>query len=194
MSEPFLGEIRMVGFNFAPRGWAFCQGQTMSISQNTALFSLLGTTFGGDGVTTFKLPDYQGRSPVGMGNGVGLTPIVQGEVSGAENVTLTSNQMPMHTHAVAQLTTSVAIPTNTTAGASKTPSNTSVLSTTNDTAAGAEVDIYSAGPGTSTLQPFNAPVTGQINPAGGSQPFPIRNPFLGTNFIIALEGIFPSRN
>jgi microcystin-dependent protein len=194
MSEPFLGEIRMVGFNFAPQGWAFCQGQSMSISQNSALFALLGTTFGGDGVTTFKLPDYQGRSPVGMGNGPGLTPISQGEVSGTESVTLLQTQMPMHTHALSQLNASIAIPTNTTAGASKTPSNTSVLSTTNDTAAGAEVDIYSAGPGTSTLQPFNASVAGQISQAGGSQPFAIRNPYLGTNFIIALEGIFPSRS
>src|SRR5688572_6320685 len=99
MSEPFLGEIRMVGFNFAPQGWAFCQGQLMSIAQNSALFSLLGTTFGGDGQTTFALPDYRGRSSVGMGSGPGLTNIVQGEKSGTENVTILSTQMPVHTHA-----------------------------------------------------------------------------------------------
>src|SRR5690606_5156315 len=98
MSEPFLGEIRMVGFNFAPRGWAFCQGQLLSIAQNSALFSLLGTMYGGNGTTTFALPDLRGRSPVGMGNGPGLTPITQGELAGTENVTLLSTQMPMHTH------------------------------------------------------------------------------------------------
>ena len=98
MSEPFLGEIRMVGFNFAPQGWAFCQGQIMSIAQNTALFSLLGTMYGGNGQTTFGLPDLQGRSPVGIGQGPGLSPIVQGEMAGTENVTLLASNMPMHTH------------------------------------------------------------------------------------------------
>jgi microcystin-dependent protein len=192
MSEPFLGEIRMVGFNFAPNGWAFCQGQMVAISQNSALFSLLGTTFGGNGQVTFGLPDFRGRSPVGMGTGPGLSPIDQGEQSGTENVTMLSSQMPMHTHA-SQLTASVAIPANVTPGNSKTPGVTNVLSTTNDTAAGAEVDIYSAGPGTTTLEPFNVAVGGQIGVAGGSQPLPIRNPYLGTNFIIAMEGLFPTR-
>lgn len=105
MSEPFLGEIRMVGFNYAPAQWAFCQGQSISIAQNSALFSLLGTTFGGNGMTTFNLPDSRGHTPVGMGmgmgmgNGPGLTPIVQGEMSGNENVTILSTQMPAHNHA-----------------------------------------------------------------------------------------------
>jgi len=98
MSDPFLGEIRMVGFNFAPRGWAMCQGQLLSIAQNNALFALLGTLYGGDGQTTFGLPDYRGRSPVGMGQGPGLSAVVQGEMAGTENVTLTLNQMPMHNH------------------------------------------------------------------------------------------------
>ena len=99
MSEPFLGEIRMVGFNFAPTGWAFCAGQTVAIAQNSALFALLSTTFGGDGRVTFGLPDYRGRSPVGMGAGPGLTVVQQGEKSGTESVVLTSAQMPQHTHA-----------------------------------------------------------------------------------------------
>src|SRR5271170_2037339 len=96
--EPFIGEIRYVGFNFAPPGWALCEGQTLSIAQNTALFSLLGTTFGGNGQTTFNLPDMRGRVPVGMGNGVGLTPRNLGETGGVEAVTLTTAQMPRHRH------------------------------------------------------------------------------------------------
>src|SRR3954467_14539122 len=120
MSDPFLGEIRMVGFNYAPRGWAFCAGQLMSIAQNSALFALLGTTFGGDGVTTFALPDYRSRSAVGMGSGPGLTPIVQGELAGTENVTLSLLQMPMHNHTAqssaftASLTGPINIPAATT--------------------------------------------------------------------------------
>jgi microcystin-dependent protein len=194
MSEPFLGEIRMVGFNFEPKGWAYCNGQLMSIAQNSALFALLGTTFGGDGVTTFGLPDLRGRSPVGMGTGPGLSTITQGEESGNENVTILQTQMPMHNHPLTGATAAVAIPVNITPGSSKTPSNTSVLSTTNDPVAGAEVDIYSAGPGTDSLAPFNANVNGSTATAGGSQPLAIRNPYLGSNFVIALEGIFPSRN
>ena len=101
MAEAFLGEIRMFGGNFAPVGWAFCQGQLLPISQNTALFSLLGTTYGGDGVQTFALPDLQGRVPLGMGQGPGLSPYVEGQTGGAESFTLTTQQMPAHSHAVA---------------------------------------------------------------------------------------------
>jgi microcystin-dependent protein len=180
MSEPFLGEIRMVGFSFAPSGWALCQGQSMPISQNSALFSLLGTTFGGNGQTTFNLPDFQGRSPVGMGNGRGLTPIVQGEVSGAENVTLTSMQMPMHTHPV------------TVAGTATTPVNA-------PTATNNVLGASGTGPGSATIwstalaNPIPLSPT-QVGMAGGSLPVPIRDPFLGTNFIIALQGVFPTRS
>src|SRR5580658_7527465 len=101
MSEQYLGEIRMFGFTFAPSGWAFCNGQLLSISQNTALFSLLGTTYGGDGVSTFALPNLQSRVAIHFGQGSGLSPYVQGQTGGAENVTLTQNQMPQHTHPVA---------------------------------------------------------------------------------------------
>src|SRR3712207_3315813 len=100
MSEPFIGEIRMVGFNFAPRGWATCDGQLLSIAQNTALFSLLGTTYGGNGQTTFALPDLRGRAALHQGQGPGLTNRVIGEASGTETVTLTTNQMPSHSHGV----------------------------------------------------------------------------------------------
>ena len=98
MSEPFLGEIRMVAFNYAPEGWAQCQGQLMPVAQNSALFSLLNTTFGGDGRVTFGLPDFQGRGPVGMGSGANLTPITWGAKSGNESVTLTQTQLPAHNH------------------------------------------------------------------------------------------------
>jgi len=180
MSDPFMGEIRMVGFNFNPRGWAFCQGQLMSIAQNSALFALLGVTFGGNGQTTFGLPDFQGRSPVGMGAGLGLSVITQGEQSGQENVSLLINQMPMHTHIVqlaGTATASVNAPTDT----------NNVLGASG------------AGPGSATIWSTTltnpiAMLPTQVGIAGGSQPVPVRNPFLGTNFIIALEGIFPSRS
>src|SRR5689334_10120851 len=100
MSEPFLGEIRMFGGNFAPRGWAFCNGQILSIAQNTALFSLLGTTYGGNGQTTFALPNLQCRLPMHFGNGPGLTPRSLGEMGGTETVTILTNQMPMHNHSL----------------------------------------------------------------------------------------------
>jgi len=192
MSDPFIGEIRMVGFNYAPRGWAFCQGQIMSIAQNSALFALLGTTYGGDGVTTFGLPDYRGRSPVGIGSGPGLTPIQQGEKSGTENVTLLQTQMPTHTHP-ATGTGSFS------AGA--TPSNqTLVPSATNSVLGGSVAGSAQAAAIWSDQVidpiPLTNPqtVTVTIGTSGGSQPVPLRNPYLGTNFIIALEGIFPSRN
>lgn len=194
MADPFIGEIRMFAGNFAPRGWAFCQGQLLSIAQNQALFSILGTVYGGNGTTTFALPNLGSRSPVGTGQSPGLSQITLGEQSGTENVTILSTQMPQHVHPLAGVTASVSIPTSSTAGSSKTPSDTSVLSTTNDTTAGAEVDIYGAGPGDGHLAPFNAAVNGNTAVAGGSQPLPIRNPYLGMNFIIATEGIYPSRN
>lgn len=188
MSEPFIGEIRMVGFNFAPRGWALCDGRLLAISQNSALFSLLGTTYGGNGTTTFALPDLRGRSPVGMGTGPGLTPITQGQVSGAEHVSLTTAELPPHAPAV---TVNVAIPavaasTNVAAA----PSATSVLGPI--AAGGRPGSLYSTDAADVTLKPFDATVT--VAPVGSGSPVPLRNPFMGTNFVIALEGIFPSRN
>ncbi len=188
--DPFLGEIKMVGFSFAPSGFAFCQAQLMPISQNTALFALLGTTFGGDGVQTYGLPDYRSRIPVGMGTGPRLAPIDQGEISGTENVTLISSQMPTHVHAA---TAAVAIKASSSAASLDTPNNTSFFGVVTDlNRGGADIGIYATGTPDSTLQPFNATMT---NPAaGGNQPFNVSNPFLGTNFIIALNGVFPSRN
>lgn len=204
MSEPFLGEIRMVGFNFAPRGWLPCQGQLLSIAQNQALFSLLGTTFGGDGIQTFALPDYRGREAVGIGNGPGLTPIVQGEQAGNENASIGVSQMPAHTHTAlpatytASLSGPINIPAATTGTTQSAPANTTVLGPC--TAAGRPGGLYSTGTADTQLAPFTATVSGQVTPGataigstGGSLPVPIRNPYLGTNFIIATEGIFPSR-
>src|SRR4051812_8894828 len=121
MSEPFLGEIRMFGGNFNPRSWALCNGQLMSIAQNSALFSILGTSYGGDGVQTFGLPNLMGRMPIRWGNGGGLTPRVIGQIGGSEIASLNTGQIPAHNHTVS-VTASIAIPVNTTVGATKIPS------------------------------------------------------------------------
>lgn len=171
MSEPFLGEIRMAGFNFAPRGWAFCNGQLLSIAQNTALFSLLGTTFGGNGQTTFALPNLQGRVPMHWGNGPGLTPRVIGEQSGVESVTLITAQMPIHNHTINGTTDD---------GTAKSPSG--------NAPSGTASPVYA---NTNVATPMSPQMCG---PAGGNQPHENMQPYLAVTFIIALEGIFPSRN
>ena len=170
MSQPFLGEIFIVPYNFAPRGYAFCQGQILSIAQNTALFSLLGITFGGNGQTTFALPDLRSRVPVGVGQGPGLSNIDLGQASGTETATLTVNQMPAHNHLASS---------SQAAGTSTRPSNQFPASSQ---------AIYTGASDGTTLNPAF------IQNTGGSQPFSIRDPFLGLNYIIALQGIFPSRN
>jgi microcystin-dependent protein len=167
--EGTIAEIRMFAGNFAPRGWAFCQGQILSIAQNTALFSLLGTTYGGNGQTTFALPDLRSRVPVGTGQGPGLTSINLGELSGVESVTLLASQMPAHQHTI---------------GASSSDATTGkpggkVLAATSTA-------IYAPSPDGTFLAPTGI--------AGSSQPVAIRNPYLGMNYIICMEGIFPSRN
>jgi microcystin-dependent protein len=174
MATPFLAEIKMFAGNFAPRGYAFCNGQIMSISQNTALFSLLGTTFGGNGTTTFSLPDLQGRVPVGQGQGPGLSNYVLGELAGTESVTLLSSQMPTHTHIVNARAE---------VGTSTTPANNAVLA-----GSSARDKLYSTGVPDATLAPQT------IALAGNGLPHENRQPFLAVNFIIAIQGIFPSRN
>jgi len=188
MASPFIGQIQLFGFNFAPRGWAFCDGQLLPISSNTALFSLLGTTFGGDGRTTFALPDLRGRSAVGVGTGPGISTITHGERGGRENVTLTTLNMPSHTHtaAVTGLTTTVSGSSDDADGTS--PSG-ALLGTTGD-------DVYSSGAADTAMNPAAASTSGSasVGNTGGSQSFDIRNPFLGIYHSIALIGIFPSRN
>jgi len=170
--EPFVGEIRFVGFNFAPVGWLPCDGRLLSIAQNTALFSLLGTQFGGDGKTTFALPDMRGRVPVGMGQGPGLTNRNVGDKGGLESVTLTIAQMPQHRHALRAATTSAD---------SKAPAADLLA---NSSAAA----IYSTGsPGTNLR-------AASIGLQGSNQPHENMQPFLGMNCIIAVQGIFPARN
>ncbi|GGG83914.1 phage tail protein [Edaphobacter dinghuensis] len=180
MSEPFLGEIRMVGWNFAANGWALCNGQLLSISQYTALFSLLGTYYGGDGRQTFALPNLQGRVPIHQGTGLGLSTYDIGEVGGNENITLLSTQMPQHNHlvGVSNLPGSVADPTNAVLAQGNSGSGRSPVLVTD----------YVSTSATGTL----APAT--ISMAGGSQPHSNIQPFLCINFIIALTGIFPTRS
>ncbi|MXV20148.1 phage tail protein [Deinococcus xianganensis] len=171
MSEPFVGEIRIFAGNFAPTGWALCNGQILPISQNTALFSLLGTTYGGDGRTTFGLPNLQGRAPMHWGNGPGLTPRNLGESGGAPTATLLTSQMPAHTH-----TMNAAIDP----AESDNPANLAL-------ARGSNISPYAPTPNT-TLNPST--LSGQ----GGNQPHNNMQPYLTMNFIIALQGIYPPRS
>jgi microcystin-dependent protein len=175
MSDPFLGEIRIFGGNFAPRGWALCNGQILPIVQNTALFSLLGTQFGGNGTSNFALPNLQGSVPVGQGNGAGLTPRVIGETGGEQDVTLLQATMASHSHQMS----GVATPAS-----SLTPGPTMALAEPP-----AVVPIYQTSLGSSAT--LNA---GAVTPSGGSQPHNNLQPFLVLNFIIALQGIYPARS
>jgi microcystin-dependent protein len=173
MAEPFIGQIITTGFNFAPTGYALCNGQILSIAQNTALFSLLGTQFGGNGQTTFGLPDLRGRVPVHQGQGSGLSSRSMGEMSGEENHTLISTEMPTHNHTMAATNVS---------GGLTTP-NGNFLAASSD----ANVATFRPTSDGSALNPQT------IGLAGGSQPHNNMQPYLVISFSIALEGIFPSR-
>jgi microcystin-dependent protein len=171
MSSPFLGEIRMFGFNFPPRGWAYCNGQLLPISQNTALFSLLGTMYGGNGVTNFSLPNLQSSVVVGRGQGPGLTDHVIGETGGAAAVTLTMAEMPSHGH----LLTVSDLP------ADRSNATGNYLGVPPD-------PVYASLPPTRSTSPLTAQV------AGGGLPHNNLSPHLVVNFCIALQGLFPARN
>ncbi len=216
--DAFMGMVMPVGFNFAPRGWAFCNGQLISISQNSALFALLGTIYGGDGQTTFALPDLRGRVPVGsQAQGPGLANVVQGELGGSNNVTVSASgsatvalsaaNLPAHTHGTTGLTATTAVNVSTGTGGSVTPAAGSVLTGTSLGSAPAAAIYLSAA--TSPTAPvalggvattlsgntasagtgaaLNAPVNTSANAS-------VMQPYLGVNFIICMEGIFPSRN
>jgi microcystin-dependent protein len=177
MTNPFLGEIRMFAGDFAPLGWAFCNGQILSISQNTALFSLLGTLYGGNGTNTFALPDLRGRVPVHFGQGSGLSPYNEGQQGGSETVILTAPQLPAHTHV---------LNASTNAGDLPAP------------AAGTTV-LAADGAGVTAGYTDNVTNLVALNPqsigsTGSGQPVPVVQPYLSVNFIIALQGIFPSRS
>lgn len=170
MAEPYLGEIKLFPYAFAPKGWALCQGQLLSIAQNQALFALIGVTYGGNGTTTFALPDLRGRVPMHSGNGQ----VPLGQMAGVENVTLTLANLPMHTHMMSA--------TNT---AGMTPSfDGSVIASSNVNT----INLYGPAQEMQSLNPNN------IANTGGSQPHPNIQPSLVMNFCIATTGIFPSRN
>ncbi|MGO1078836.1 phage tail protein [Inquilinus sp. CA228] len=194
--ESYLATIMGWAPNFAPRGWAFCGGQILSIAQNTAVFSLLGTTYGGNGQTTFALPNLFSRLPIGAGNGPGQPSYELGEVGGTPSTTLTINNLPAHTHTATlsgqQKVATTAANTTLTAAAAD-----SILGAPNflDSTSGSTVDVntFAAG-GASPSVSLAIPVTGTIGPTGGSQPFAIMPPYLAINWIICLEGIFPPRS
>jgi microcystin-dependent protein len=178
MSNPFLSEIRIMSFSFAPRGWTMCNGQLLPINQNQALFSLLGTTYGGNGQTNFQLPDLRGRIPISMGAGHTL-----GERAGTESVTLNISQLPAHTHFV------VASNADATQGpGGRDPTNAALAKAAAAPLPATAVNIF--GTGTPGL-PMAANILG---PTGGNQPHNNVEPFLALNFCIALQGIFPSQN
>jgi len=173
MADPFVAEIRIFPFNFAPRGWAFCNGQLMPISQNTALFSLLGTTYGGDGKSNFALPDLQGRAPMHPGQGPGLSLHDLGETGGSETVTLLESEIPAHTHAMMA---------STQPGEDPTPGPAEAL------ARSVGASLYQT-----TTNAFLPMSPNAIAPVGGSLPHNNMMPYLTLNFCIALQGVFPPR-
>lgn len=183
--DEYIGIVKMFAGNFAPKGWAFCQGQLLPIAQNTALYSILGTTYGGDGVNTFALPDLRSRVPVGVGQGPGLSTYVNGQLGGVENVTLTLPEIPMHTHAAQEKVSASAGTTN---------------NPVNNYSAASQVQIDRSAPpvpvnsytGTSTGSA--AADTISILPAGGNQAHTNMQPYLGMNYIICLFGVYPPRD
>jgi microcystin-dependent protein len=183
--------IILVPYNFAPRGWAFCAGQLLPISQNTALFSLLGTTYGGNGVTTFALPDLRGRVPIGQGQGPGLSSYVLGEVDGVENVVLSVGQMPAHTHAITLGTLAAAARAKNASGNRQTPvGNVPAIEAAGVTATYSD-QAPDASMGAGAIAMSGAPAAAAT---GSGLPVSILQPSLTLNYCIALQGIFPSRN
>jgi microcystin-dependent protein len=175
MADPFVAEIRIFPFNFAPKGWAWCDGQLLPISQNTALFSLLGTTYGGDGKSTFALPDLQGRAPMHPGQGPGLSLHDLGETGGSETVTLLESEMPLHSHQMMG---------NTTSGTKSLPTGNSMAKVSGAT------PYLPANPSPALAAMANEAIT----PTGGDQPHNNLMPFLTFYFNIALQGVFPPRS
>jgi microcystin-dependent protein len=179
--EGVIAQILLFAGNFAPRNWAYCNGATVQISQNTALFSLLGTTYGGNGTTTFLLPDLRGRVAIGAGQGPGLSPYSLGQAAGSETVTLTINNMPAHIHPA---TASVAVGVSS-AGATAEDPDGALLTTTN-------APFYATGAPSGHLGGVTASAT--VGIAGSNAPVSIMPPYLALNYVICMFGIFPSRN
>jgi microcystin-dependent protein len=189
MSDPFIGEINLFAGNFAPRGWAFCAGQLLSISQNTALFALVGTTYGGDGRTSFGLPDLRSRAVVGAGNGPGLSPALLGQRAGAEAVTVSQNQLSSHTHDV---TSTTSFDAQSGAATQHTPAGGALAEPTVQGTPG--MTIYSTQASDTSLEGASVSGALQVSDTGNSTPHENMQPFLGLNYIIAIQGTFPSRN
>ena len=169
--DPFIGELMLVPYSFCPQGWAEADGRLLAISSNSALFSLLGTQYGGNGTTDFALPDLRGRVPLGVGTGPGLTTVTTGQTGGTESVTLTTSSLPQHSHALGA---------STAAATHAAPADTRVLAQTQNAGS------YVSGPATQALGATS------IGATGGGQPFAVRNPYLGMRWCIALSGIYPS--
>lgn len=178
--DEFIGIVKLFAGSFAPRGWAFCDGSLLNVAQNAALFSILGTTYGGNGTTNFALPDLRSRVAVGAGTGPGQQPVVAGQAAGSASVTLNAQQLPAHTHAQ-QLSASAATTNTPAAGLAVAQTNAMVDTTTDAVTA----NIYGAA--------TNLVAGAQTGAAGGGQPVNIMPPFLGMNYIICLQGIYPSR-
>lgn len=179
--DEYLGIVKLFAGTFAPKGWAFCDGSLININQNTALFSILGTTYGGNGTTNFALPDLRSRVPVGAGNGPGQPPVVPGQMAGSASVTMTTAQLPAHSHA--QMVS--------TQYGTGLPNNTQILAVPEGTTANGEsVTIQAFGPvsGLTTLAPNS------IGPTGNNQPLDIMPPYTGMNYIICVQGLFPPHN
>jgi microcystin-dependent protein len=196
--EPFIAQIMMFGGNFAPRGWAFCEGQLLPISNNAALFSLIGTIYGGDGRTTFALPDMRGRSPIGQGHGSGLTPRPFGQRGGVESVTLNQLQMPSHTHSATVSLSGGAIRASTSNADKSAPAGGDHLAAArvpSDLGSSPAYSYISNSGSTVPLGGFDAPTaSAQVGNTGGSQSHENMPPFQVIPFVIALQGVFPSRN
>ena len=180
MAEPFIGQVMIFAGNFVPQGWAMCNGQLLPINQNVALYSLLGTVYGGDGISTFGLPDLRGRVPVGTGAGAGLQNVVPGQTGGATQATLTADNLPAHTHTLVG---------NSSAGSQTSPAGASLAQVNTGTAREPQTVL-----GYVPTAP-NAPMAaGSIGTTGSSQAFNTQPPYLGMNYIIALVGIYPPRS
>lgn len=192
MDTPFVGQVIMFGFSFAPVGHAFCHGQLLPIEQNTALFSLIGTTFGGDGLSTFGLPNLQGRVPVGVGQGPGLGGFVDGQEDGSETVTLTTTNLPSHNHLFNVSSMKGTLQCFNGRGDARDPAGHVPAIE----AEGVTASYTNAGTLSSSLASDAVEITGALAlmPAGGGQPHTNMQPYLALNYCIALEGVFPSRN
>ncbi len=185
-TEPFIGEVKLLAFNFPPRGFQLCQGQTISIANYTALFALIGTTYGGDGQTTFKLPDLQGRVPVHQGQGPGLPMVTIGQAGGSYQTTIGTANMPMHIHTLFGAT--AVFNANDNAGGENSPDGGYFGMNSSQA-------FYASAPAANEfMNPGMVRVSGTTGAQGGSVPVDITNPYLCINYSIAMEGIFPSRN